>query len=164
MIDLNKLPTIPQYFQQYVDPKIDLSVTSSIPCPFHNEKVGKSFSYSKTLNVWRCWGQCHCGGDVIDLHRLNYRLKSKKDAEESLCAVLHIKPETSVSFEEKKVEVDEREVYRRRVYATALKLANTPDDWLELDYILSKVPYDVRELEVFCNTHGYSVASKNNYT
>ena len=63
----NKLPSIPAYYQTYVDPKVNLENTPSIPCTFHNEVSGKSFSYSNTLNVWRCWGACHCGGDVIDL-------------------------------------------------------------------------------------------------
>ena len=67
---LDKLPSIPQYYKEYVDPKVDLNINTSQPCPFHNEKTGKSFSYSKQLNKWRCFGACHCGGDVIDLHML----------------------------------------------------------------------------------------------
>mgnify|MGYP006893956025 CR=1 FL=1 len=34
---LSKLPTIPQYYTQYVDSKVDLSETPYQPCPFHGE-------------------------------------------------------------------------------------------------------------------------------
>lgn len=158
---LNGLPTIPEYYKQYVDPKVDLNVTSSQPCPFHDEKTGKSFSYSKNLNVWRCFGQCHCGGDVIDLHKLNYRLKSREEAKASLYNLYGLKVENNLTFDYEVPEVNEEEVYRKRVYALAVNLAKEPDDWLELDYILSKVPYDVTELEVFCNVRGVLLTSSN---
>lgn len=158
---LDKLPTIPQYYKQYVDPSVDLNINSSQPCPFHNEKTGKSFSYSKQLNIWRCFGQCHCGGDVIDLHRLNYKLKSREEAKASLYNILGIEYTASLSFEKEDIEVDEVDVHRRRVYSLAVTVATKPDDWLELDYILSKVPYDVHELEMFCLKHGVNVTSPN---
>lgn len=155
----DKYPTIPQYFKQYVNSKIDLDVTSSIPCPFHHEVNGKSFTYSKQLGVWRCWGACHCGGNVVDLHKLNYRIKSRAEAEESLCRLLSIKMEVKFSIEKEEVNVDETDVYRRRVYNLACSLAKDPDSWIELDYIVSKVPFDVKELEVFCASKGYPITS-----
>lgn len=150
----NKLPSIPAYYQTYVDPKVNLENTPSIPCTFHNEVSGKSFSYSNTLNVWRCWGACHCGGDVIDLHRLNYKLKNREEAKKSLYSICGISVEDTLTFEKEEVKVNDNEVHRLRVYSAAVKVANTPDDWDELDYIVSKVPYSVEELEVFCNTRG----------
>lgn len=158
----DKLPTIPQYYKQYVDPKVDLELQSSQPCPFHNEKTGKSFSYSKQLNIWRCFGQCHCGGDVIDLHRLNYRLKDREEAKRSLYKMYGISMQETITFEREEVKVNEDDVHRRRVYALAVSLATQPNDWLELDYILSKVPYDVKELEVFCMSHGHPIPSSKN--
>lgn len=158
----DKLPSIPDYYRTYVDPKVDLNTNPSQPCPFHDEKSGKSFSYSKQLGVWRCFGQCHCGGDVIDLHRLNYRLRTKQDAKVSLYKLLGIKLESTLTFEKEEVTVDENEVYRRRVYSLAVQISQKSDDpevWLELDYILSKVPYDVKELEVFCSKHGYTITN-----
>lgn len=157
-----KLPTIPQYYKEHVDPKVDLEATPSLPCVFHNEKTGKSFSYSRQLHIWRCFGQCHCGGDVIDLHRLNYRLKSREEAKKSLFSLygLELKKE-DISFEKEEVKIDEKDVYRRQVYSLAVSLAKCPDDWDELDYILSKVPYDVGELEVFCASHGQIPTSIN---
>lgn len=151
----DKLITIPQYYKQFVDPKVDLDVTPYQQCPFHNEKTGKSFSYSKQLNMWRCFGQCHCGGGVIELHQLNYRLKSREDAKQSLYKLLGIELEETISFEKPVLEVDEKDVARRRVYSLAVSLAKDPESWLELDYILSKVPYDIKELEIFCMKQGY---------
>lgn len=152
---LSKLPTIPQYFKHYVDHDVDLDLTPSLACPFHNEKSGKSFSFSKNLNIWRCWGQCHCGGDVIDLHKINYHLKTREEAKASICSLYNIDVLPNLTFEREQVEVNEADIYRRRVYSMAVKLAKDTDAWIELDYILSKVPYDVKELEVFCMTHGY---------
>lgn len=151
---LEKLPTIPQYFQQYVDIKINLDNTPSIPCPFHSEKTGKSFSYSKQLGIWRCFGSCHRGGDVIDMHQLNYHIKSYEEAAKSLCSLYGIQFEVAPTFERETVKADEREVYRRRLLASANAVATTPDDWIELDFIVSKYPYDTAELELFCSSRG----------
>ncbi len=157
--ELNHLPTIPQYYSQYVDPSVNLENEPTQPCVFHNEKHGRSFSYSKTLNIWRCFGSCHCGGDVIDLHRLNYHLKDREEAKKSLYSILGLKIDETISFEKEDIEIDMNDVHRRRVYALAVSLAKEPDDWLDLDYILSKVPYDVAELEVFCAARGCPVTS-----
>lgn len=161
---MNSLPSIPDYFKMYVNPNVDLNLQPSQPCPFHNEKTGKSFSYSRQLNIWRCFGQCHCGGDVIDLHRLNYRLKDRDAAKASLYKILGISLQETLTFEKEDVEVNEEDVYRRRVYALACNIADqsdNPKDWLDLDYIVSKVPYDVKELEVYCSMHGHPIAKGN---
>lgn len=155
--DLSDLISIPQYYKQYVDTTVNLDNEPTQPCPFHDEKHGRSFSYSKRLGIWRCFGQCHCGGDVVDLHRLNYKLKSREEAEKSLASILGVSLDKVLSFEKKSIEVDMNDVHRRRVYSLALSLAKEPDDWLDLDYILSKVPYDVSELEVFCSARGHPI-------
>ena len=154
---LDKLPSVPDYFKLYVDRDIDLNNVKSIPCPFHGETHGKSFSYTPVLGKWRCWGACHCGGDVIDLHRLNYRLRTREEAKASLCALLGIRPTTELSFERVTPTVDAKEVYRNRLYALAVSIAKEPDAWIKLDYILSKAPFDTRELEVFCAEQGFPV-------
>lgn len=159
----DKLPSIPEYYHLYVNPRVDLNVQPSQPCPFHNEKTGKSFSYSKQLGIWRCFGQCHCGGDVIDLHRLNYRLRNRAEAKTSLFRLYNISLQEEISFEKEEVSFDPKDVQRRRVYSLAIQVSRLlgPDAWEELDYILSKVPYDVKELEVYCNKHGYPLTSLN---
>ena len=37
-------------------------------CPFHNENT-PSFYVDTGMNVWRCFGQCRSGGNVISLYR-----------------------------------------------------------------------------------------------
>ena len=151
------LPTIPEYFKAYVDRSVDLTVTKNIPCPFHGEKAGKSFTYSPDKQVWRCWGACHTGGDVIKLHQLNYHLKSYQDAKVSLYNLLGLQDELKPSFAPKKLRLTPKENERKALYARACKLAAelSPKQWLQLDYILSKVPFDSDELENFihaCST------------
>ena len=119
----SNLLSIPDYFKTYVNPEVDLDLQPSQPCPFHNEKTGKSFSYSRQLNIWRCFGQCHCGGDVIDLHRLNYKLKDRAAAKASLYKILGITEQSVISFEKEDIQVNEEDVYRRRVYARAVNIA-----------------------------------------
>lgn len=155
---LNKLPTVPQYYAQYVNSKVDLNETPYQACPFHGETNGKSFSYSKQLGIWRCFGACHCGGDVIDLHKLNYHLKTYEEAAKSLCQLLGISIDSDISFEAETIEVDQNDVYRRRILTCALNLAHTVDDYVELDYIVSKVPYDVKDLELYCSVRGYLIS------
>lgn len=154
------LPSIPKYYRDHVDPQVDLSVTPSIPCIFHNETHGRSFSYKAGSEIWRCFGACHCGGDVIDLHRHHYKLRSREEATKSLYRLygLHYDP-VRLSMP-KAAEPDRTDAYRRRVYEAALRLAVTPDDWIQLDYIVSKVPYSVTELELFCNDRGFYFESQ----
>ena len=146
--------TIPEYFKKYVDDTIDLEKTPSIRCPFHNETSGKSFSYSSKLGIWRCFGACHSGGDVIDLHRLNRKIVTREKALVDYNRMLGIKFDASIIFEKKEIKVNEREVHRNRLYASAIRLAKNVDDYLELDYILSKVPFEVEEMESFCAVRG----------
>mgnify|MGYP001121791848 CR=1 FL=1 len=150
------LPSIPRYYKEHVDPKTDLTITASIPCVFHNETHGRSFSYKAGAEIWRCFGACHCGGDVIDLHRLNFRLKSREEAKKSLYRMYNIQYEPVAVMKPKEVHPDEKDAHRRRVLSAALQLAKVPDDWIELDYIVSKVPYSVSELEQFCSDRGLS--------
>lgn len=159
MSENDRLPTIPEYFKKYVDPKVNLNDTPHIACPFHNEVSGKSFSYSAQRGIWRCFGACHAGGDVINLHRQNYHMKTREEARKSLFTLYGIPLVVKPDFTKKEITINESDVQRRRVYAAALSLAKTPKDWLELDYIVSKVPYDVHELEVFCSSRGVLVDS-----
>lgn len=162
MLVNKSLPSIPDYFRMYVDQNINLADTPQIPCPFHKEVHGKSFSYKADLGIWRCFGACHTGGDVIELHRLNYKMKSREEAKKSLYQMYGIDLIEKPNFEKKEIEVNQSTVHSRRVYAMALKLAKEVDDWIELDYILSKIPYDVKELEVFCTARGYVFKEESN--
>ena len=152
---MNKLPTIPEYFKAHVDSTIDLVATPHCACPFHGEVSGKSFSYKIDGDIWSCFGACHIlGGDVVALHKLNYKLASREEAERSLYAMYNVKRTPVTNFKKRVIDINPEDVMRRRVYALAIKCARTPDDWLALDYILSKVPYEPKELETFCIHRG----------
>lgn len=144
-----KLLSIPEYFKTYVDPSIDLSVTHNIPCPFHNEQHGKSFTYSPDKNLWRCWGACHFGGDVISLHQLHHRIKTREQAKVSLYKLLGLKLEETAQFIPKEVHIDKIAVERKSLYSKACSLATTPEAYVDLDYILSQVPFEVDDLKNF---------------
>ena len=147
MVD-NKLMSIPEYYKRFINSTVDLSIDTKQCCPFHKEDT-PSFSYSPERGTWRCFGACHIGGDVIDLHKKNYGLPDRAAAKASLMAILGVKDE--VTFERPKVEANEQEVENRLVYSKAIGLASTVDAWLELDYIMSFHPVDYDRLRLFCN-------------
>ena len=39
--------SIPTYWKDYVNSKVDIENEPKQPCPFHNDVHGKSFSYSQ---------------------------------------------------------------------------------------------------------------------
>lgn len=152
MVD-GALPSIPEYYKRYVNKDVDLDNTPHQPCPFHGETHGKSFSYKD--GIWSCFGACHVyGADVIELHRRNYKLKSREEAELSLRKIYGLPLLKIPTFKKKEIIVEPEQVHRVSIYNRALKLATNVDAWLELDYIVSKVPYDVAELELFCEKYG----------
>lgn len=143
--------SIPEYYKRFINSQVDLSIETKQCCPFHKEDT-PSFSYSPERGTWRCFGACHVGGDVIDLHRKNFNLPDRATAKQSLYAILGVKQE--VNFERQKPTVNELEVTHRLIYARAIEAAKTIDDWLELDYIMSFYPVDYDWLESFCAKKG----------
>ena len=89
----SNLPTIAEYMRDHVDSSMDWT-DGNYACPFHDEKHGKSFSIRG--DIWRCFGSCQCGGDVISLHRHNYKLKTNDEAEKSLFYLYKIDVEKNV--------------------------------------------------------------------
>lgn len=145
----NSLISIPEYFSRFVDKGIDLSKTPKICCPFHQEDT-PSFSFSEEKGLWRCFGACKAGGDVIALHQKNYRLRTRKEAEESLYKLLGL----GVIERQRRVErgkADEHAVVHKAAYAKAALVAKTVSDWDELDYIMSQYPPETDKLEAFYN-------------
>lgn len=138
--------SIPEYYKRFCDENVDLNEVRNIPCKFHNEKHGKSFTYSAEKRMWRCWGSCHCGGGVVQLHRLNYRLHNDTEARESLLEILGIKTDEFVIPEEAKP--DESLAQLKVLQAKAIRLADTVERWLELDYEMSQYPITVDRLEM----------------
>lgn len=152
---LEKMIAIPDYWHDYVNPKVDLRANPKQPCPFHHEQHGQSFSYRADKNYFSCFGACHVlGGDVVRLHMLNYRLHDYEEAEQSLARLYGITLEKEVSFEPKTVTVNDKDIAYRVAYAKACALARSPDDWIELDYIMSQYPPDIDKLQMFINSRG----------
>lgn len=146
----NRLPTLAEYYKKYVNENVDLDKISTMPCEFHKEQHGKSFAISSDKKHWRCYGKCHTGGGIYELHQLNFKLKSLDEAKRSLNEIYGI--DNKPTFTKVEVEVNESEVRRRTAYATALRYARTINDWLELDYIMSMSPPDVLALETFSDS------------
>jgi len=147
----DKLLDIPTYFSKYVDKRINLRLTPNIPCPFHGEVHGKSFSYSETKGIWRCWGQCHSGGDVVALHRLNYKFPNYEAAKRDLYKREGLRIDT-ITFETPELKVDDNLVHSRTLYNRAVTLAREStnvDDWVDLDYIVSQVDFTDKDLEQY---------------
>lgn len=153
------LPTIPQYMKQYIDGTIDLTVRSTVPCPLHNETHGRSFSYKEQDGIWRCFGACHTGGDIFDLHKTYHKMKSRDEAIKSLCNMYNLSYEPDMTFTHSKPDPDMKAAHNHRVYAAALQVARTVDDYVELDYIMSKVPVDTDELAEFCSRRGLPITN-----
>ena len=141
------LPTIPEYYREMINKSVDLTTEPKQCCPFHKEDT-PSFSYSAERGVWRCFGGCKCGGDVIDLHRKNYDLKTREDAERSLNAICGILP--SKHLEKPKVArlVNEDKVNDEALFQKIVMKATTVARWLELDYLMSKTPVDYEEMQL----------------
>lgn len=146
---MSTLISIPEYYARFIDPSVDLNKTPKVCCPFHHENT-PSFSYSPSKGVWRCFGACKAGGDVIAMHQRNYRLPNRTQAEASLAKLLGYTVEPKKP-QLKAGKVDEQAVTHNTAYARAALVANTVEDWLELDYIMSIYPPDTQMLEAFYN-------------
>lgn len=143
---IGRIPSIPEYYGTFIDKKVDLLSEPKQCCPFHKEDT-PSFSYSAERDVWRCFGACKCGGDVIELHRKNYHLRTRAEADKSLRSIFHV-PERPVNFRAGgDIIVNEDNVELGCAYAKACILANTPERWIALDYVMSIYPVNVCDLQ-----------------
>lgn len=140
-----RMPTIPEYYKDFINKDVDLDSSPSQCCPFHKEKT-PSFSYSKVHKKWRCFGECHRGGSVVTLHMMNYKLDSEKEAEASL-RELYCVEEPEFQFSNDDTDVNEDRVRFNNALQVANIYANRKERWLELDYVMSKYPVDIVELE-----------------
>lgn len=143
-----KLPSVIEYYKQHVETGVDLSSTPKRCCPFHKEDT-PSFSYNTQTKRWRCFGACKAGGDVIDLHKLNYKFKTKEEAKRSLSIMYGVNPDKiEMPDVEQYLTVDPSKVNYEIVYQKCLTQANCVDRWIELDRIMSKYPVETVDLEL----------------
>lgn len=137
-----RLPTVPEYYQEFINKEVNLVAAPKQCCPFHKENT-PSFSYNVATGRWACFGKCHTSGDVIDMHQRTFHMESRAEAEADLRAKCGMS--ITVSLEDlvnKEEYISENDIENEVVYLEAVQLANTPERWLELDYVMSKSPYE----------------------
>ena len=145
------LPTVPQYYKDWINPKVDLAQEPKQCCPFHREDT-PSFSYDVRSGRWSCFGACHTHGDVIDMHRRKFHFNTREEAENDIYEKYHI-PKKSVEDKFKEVQRDiepaPNQVKAEVLFCKANILATCPDDWVRLDTIMAVTPVDVADLQQF---------------
>lgn len=141
--------TVSQYYKKFIDSNVNLEEVIKVCCPFHKEKT-PSFSYIPSTGTWRCYGACKTGGGVIQLHRMNYKLKNDIEAEKSLYSVLGMKAPRAKTIDDisrEPVIINEDNVELDRIYHLCLVHSNNPDRWVQMDYAMSFYPVDVVRLK-----------------
>lgn len=141
-----KLPSVPEYYQKYIDPNCDLIQTPKQCCPFHKENT-PSFSYDIRTGRWSCFGKCHTHGDVIDMHQRWFHLSTRQEAEKDLCEKYGVDVKKPETLKTEQTIVSSEKVEDNVVFNRALLLANTPERWAQLDYAMSKYPYNRLDIE-----------------
>ena len=149
-----RLPSVPEYFAEHINSEVDLVAEPKQCCPFHKENT-PSFSYNIATGRWSCFGQCHAHGDVIEMHRRYFHYSTREEAEKDL-NIRYMVPK--VSTREKLLMakmppiVSEEKIQDEAIYVEACMLANTVERWLELDYQMSKTPFDRNALYALVNS------------
>ena len=147
-----RLPSIPEYYKDFIDSSVDLLQNPKQCCPFHQEDT-PSFSYSDEKGKWRCFGSCHCGGDVVDLHRKNYHMMTRKQAEDSLCELYKVDKSLIIRDNNSYLDfVNEDRIHSKTLYNLCILKANTVERWLQLDYVMSKFPVNDEDLQDLLRT------------
>lgn len=150
-LQFGRLPTVPEYYKEYINRSVNLIDEPKQCCPFHKENT-PSFSYMREKGVWSCFGACHCiGADVIEMHRRHFKLSTRDEAERSLRKICRCTVKPSTRLEQKRIIIDEDSVEYNQARVTARLMANTPERWLELDYLESKYPNETWEFENLVN-------------
>lgn len=139
--------SIPEYFKLYINSNIDLLEPTVcddgrvyraglICCPFHKEDT-PSFSYDDRRGIWRCFGKCKVGGDVIRLHQINKHIATRDDAIDSLLQLRHLGMR-HVDFHAPTYNFSEDDKELRILKNKAYRIAKSIEDFVELDYIMTK--------------------------
>ena len=136
-----RLPTVPEYYQEHINRGVNLLDEPKQCCPFHEENT-PSFSFNPKTGRWSCFGKCHAHGDVVDMHQRVYHIESREEAYRSLRSLYKVSSDRALSELNRMYFVEEDKVDDQAVYAEACALANTPERWVELDYAMSKCPFD----------------------
>lgn len=143
---VGRFPTIPEYYKEAIDRKVDLIVEPKQCCPFHKEDT-PSFSYSREKMVWSCFGACHAiGKDVIEMHRRHYKISTREEAEASLRYLCKFPKVEKMQLVNREFYISEEENNQKQLEQKAIQLATCPERWIELDYVMSKYPVSSQDL------------------
>ncbi len=151
MLMRGKLPSVPEYFKEFIDSNVDLVANPKQCCPFHEEDT-PSFSYDKRTGRWSCFGACHAHGDVIDMHMRKFHLRSREVAEEDLNKRCGIKKSSLQRLDESLAELKQSqedlssnklsEPSDELLLAQLNMFATTPERWIQLDQLMTYYPFD----------------------
>lgn len=142
---VGRLPTVPEYYKEFIDGKVDLTEEPKQCCPFHHENT-PSFSYDGRSGRWSCFGSCHAHGDVVDMHRRWFKMSSREEAENDLNRMCKIST-AEIKIQKKDITlINEQQLETKVAYIRANVMANRPERWVELDEVMSKYPPSEEEL------------------
>ncbi|HBF5809585.1 TPA: hypothetical protein KOR75_001166 [Clostridioides difficile] len=154
-MEYGTMPTVAQYYKDFIDAKVDLIKEPKQCCPFHKEKT-PSFSYMPQRGVWSCFGACKVrGADVIKMHQMKFHLNTREEAEESLRSLYKCPKREETRLIEKRVIINESDVEYQSLVNRCIMLANTPEKWVELDELMTYYPPEILDLQDLITRWGY---------
>jgi len=154
-MEYGTMPTVAQYYKDFIDAKVDLIKEPKQCCPFHKEKT-PSFSYMPQRGVWSCFGACKVrGADVIKMHQMKFHLNTREEAEESLRSLYKCPKKEETRLTEKRVVINESDVEYQSLVNRCIMLANTPEKWVELDELMTYYPPEILDLQDLITRWGY---------
>lgn len=154
-MEYGTMPTVAQYYKDFIDAKVDLIKEPKQCCPFHKEKT-PSFSYMPQRGVWSCFGACKVrGADVIKMHQMKFHLNTREEAEESLRSLYKCPKKEEIRLIEKRVVINESDVEYQSLVNRCIMLANTPEKWVELDELMTYYPPEILDLQDLITRWGY---------
>lgn len=154
-MEYGTMPTVAQYYKDFIDAKVDLIKEPKQCCPFHKEKT-PSFSYMPQRGVWSCFGACKVrGADVIKMHQMKFHLNTREEAEESLRSLYKCPKREETRLIEKRVVINESDVEYQSLVNRCIMLANTPEKWVELDELMTYYPPELLDLQDLITRWGY---------
>lgn len=154
-MEYGTMPTVAQYYKDFIDAKVDLIKEPKQCCPFHKEKT-PSFSYMPQRGVWSCFGACKVrGADVIKMHQMKFHLNTREEAEESLRSLYKCPKREETRLIEKRVIINESDVEYQSLVNRCIMLADTPEKWVELDELMTYYPPEILDLQDLITRWGY---------
>lgn len=148
-----RIPTVPEYYREFINSNVDLIQNPKQCCPFHEENT-PSFSYNIKTGRWSCFGRCHAHGDVVDMHQRWFHFATKAEAENDLYQRYGVPKKTLYDVFKADTNdylISQNDIDNNVLYNKAIALATTPERWLQLDYVMSKYPLENYELQDLIN-------------